>query len=156
MIIIISTSIASVLRQVAQSSAYTGAKRQDDPKAQDPDALDRISTVDEDTDELTHFFNELRIPLAEAFSSIINEEGISIDGDTYNLSLNVYDGFNQALLPVMNYNLFSYFVDGILGAWLSYMNLDGAERYAASSANLLVQLKGSTFQRAFTRKMYPY
>ncbi len=156
MIITISTSLASVLRQVAQSSAYTGAKRQDNPKAQDPDALDRISTVDEDTDELTHFFNELRIPLAETFSAIITEEGLSPDGDTYNMSLKVYDGFNQVLLPVMNYSLFSYFVDGILGAWLSYTHSEGAERYAASSARLLDQLKGSTIQRAFTRRMYPY
>ena len=158
--ITLTTSLSAVLAQVAQSSAYTGAKRQDNPASQDPQAYERISTVDEDDPELTHFFNEARIPLAAFFASELASEGLVSEGtgagDTYNLVLRVHDGFNQALLPAMVYNLFSYFVNSILASWLLYTHRDDATIYAGAAQSLLESLHGATIRRCFTRKMSPF
>ena len=158
--ITLTTSLSAVLAQVAQSSAYTGGKREEMPKAEDPEALDRIGTVDEDENELTHFFHEARIPLVNIFAKNIVFDGLLLEGvgagDTYNLVLEVHDGFNTALLPAMNYNLFDYFVKSILAAWYVYTHREDVENYAGMSAALLDSIKSATIQRTFTRKLSPF
>ena len=158
--ITLTTSLSAVLHQVAQSSAYTGGKREETPKAEDPEALDRIGTIDEDRNELTHFFHEARIPLVSMFADNIVSEGLVTEGvgagDTYNLVLNVHDNFNPALLPALNYSLFDYFVKGILAAWFVYTHREDVDNYAGLSMSLLEQIKGATMKRAFTRKLSPF
>lgn len=158
--ITLTTSLSAVLAQVARSSAYTGGKRQEMPKAEDPEALDRIGTIDEDDPELTHFFHEARIPLTAAFAGRLDFEGLVTEGegagDTYNLVLNVHDGFNTALLPALNYSLFDYFVKSILAAWYVYTHREDVENYAGMSAALLDSIAGATIKRTFTRKLSPF
>lgn len=158
--ITLTTSLSAVLAQVAQSSAYAGGKRQETPKADDPEALDRIGTIDEDGSELTHFFNEARIPLAAAFAKRLSFEGLVLEGegagDTYNLVLDVQDDFNMALLPALNYSLFDYFVKSILAAWYVYTHREDVENYAGLSMALLDQIKDATMRRTFTRKLSPF
>ena len=156
----LTTSLSAVLAQVAQSSNYAGAKREDNPKAQDPAAQERIGTVDEDNRELKHFFNEARIPLATTFAKRLVSEGFvlenEVEGDTYNLVLEVHDTFNTALLPALNYNLFDYFVKSILAAWYVYTHREDVENYAGLSSALLDQLSSATFQRTFSRRLSPF
>ena len=106
---------AEVFDEVARTANYTGAKMNDDANA-----YERISTVDEDKDELQRFWNECRADVARTFLRILASEGM--DGDDYNLVLNVSVSFDQALLPGMQLGLFSYFVQSIAAKWYVFTN----------------------------------
>lgn len=152
--ITISTSITGVLDKVAQSTAYAGAKRQDTPQAQDPTAEERIGTVDEDADELKGFFTDCRTELAASFAPSLVYEGFDIEEpDTYKVSLEVCDGFNFALWPVLNETLKRYFINGIIAAWCVYTHREDTEIYATQAANLLDKLHSLTTTRMLVRQL---
>lgn len=156
--ITLNVSMAEVLRQVAQSSAYIGAKRQEQPKTEDPEALDRIGTIDEDRSELEHFFGEARVELVNLIAGAVVNEGFVVDNDPdhYVLELRVPDDFNSALLPVNEVGLTSYFVNSLLAMWLVYTHAEGTQLYGAAAAAQAEKLHSLTIQRASERKMYPY
>lgn len=154
----LSIPLSGILGQVAQSTAYIGAKHQETPnKVADPNAFDRIETVDEDKAELMKFFGELRIELVSTFSGKVTADGfIYTDPDLYVLGLDVHDGFNIALIPVLDINLKNYFVNGIIARWLTYTHLEDVELYANASSAALDNLHSFTTRRTFERQLGNY
>lgn len=153
----LTTSLSGVLAQVAQSTAYIGAKRMDNGKLEDPEALDRIETIDEDREELMKFFGELRGELVTAFAPSVTADGfILTDTDIYVLGLTVHDGLNIALIPVLDTNLKNYFVNGIIARWLTYTNREDVELYAAGANAALDNLHSMMTRRVFERQLGTY
>jgi hypothetical protein len=140
---------SEVLHRVARMTNYTGAKREGDENA-----YDRISTVDEDDDELKLFWDEMRGELVNILAGKIVSEGLRDNNDTYDLVLSVYDGFNTALIAGMTINLFYYFVYGILAKWYIYTNEQSVDDYAAMSAVQIDELSSYLVQRVFERDMF--
>lgn len=149
--ITLTISLAAILSEVARKSAYTGAKKEGDDNA-----LDRISTVDEDETELKSFFDECRIELTEYLRGTLDSEGLDSDNDTYNIAINVSDKFNDALQSTMQLALKSFFVKGILSRWFGYTNAEEAAQYAMQSASALELLWSKSFVRYGERKMSPF
>lgn len=152
--ITLTASVDAILQQVAQSTAYTGTKRAVNPQAQDPEAEDRIGTIDEDRDELMMFFTNCRTELATSFAPSLAYEGFDIEvPDTYKVSLNVSNDFNTALYPVLCETLKYYFVNGIIAAWCVYTHKENMELYAQQAANLLDKLHSMLTRRIFERQL---
>ena len=129
-----------VFKEVAQTASYTGAKMDDDANA-----YHRISTVDEDQAELKRFWDESRADVALAFVRLLSSEGMN--GNNYNLVLNVSASFDTSLLPVMQLGLFSYFVQSITAKWYVYTNKKEAGDYAARSIATLEEVKEKAFHK---------
>lgn len=130
----------SVLDEVAQTTSYTGAKMDDDTSA-----YERISTVDEDQNELQRFWDESRAEVAQTFIRMLASEGME-DGE-YRLKLNVSVSFDTALLPSMQLGLFSYFVQSIAAKWYVYTNKKEAGEYADVGKGLLDEVREKAFYK---------
>lgn len=129
---------SEVFKEVAQTTSYTGAKMDDDANA-----YERISTVDEDQPELKRFWDESRAEVAQTFIRMLSSEGM--DGDNYNLVLNVSVSFDTALLPGMQLGLFSYFVQSITAKWYVYSNKKEAGDFADRGSAILEEVKEKAF-----------
>lgn len=140
--ITLSLSQKAVLNEVAQTTGYTGNKM-----TSDPEAYERISTVDEDETELKRFWNESRAELAKEFIRILCSEGMAADGDTYEIKLNVSVSFDTALLPSMQLGLFSYFVQRITSKWYVFTNKGEAADYATIGTAILNEIKEKAFYK---------
>lgn len=139
---------SEVFKEVAQTTSYTGAKMDDDANA-----YERISTVDEDQPELKRFWDESRAEVAQTFIRMLSSEGM--DGDNYNLVLNVSVSFDTALLPGMQLGLFSYFVQSITAKWYVYSNKKEAGDFADRGSAILEEVKEKAFfKKKPTRPTY--
>lgn len=136
--ITLSIKKSEVLKEVAQTTSYTGAKMDDDVNA-----YERISTVDEDQPELNRFWDESRAEVAQTFIRMLSSEGM--DGDNYNLVLNVSVSFDTALLPGMQLGLFSYFVQSITAKWYVFTNKKEAGDFADRGSAILEEVKEKAF-----------
>lgn len=135
--------------EVAQATAYIGAKKVDDD-----DAYERISTIDEDDPELTVFFDEGRANLVSAFMQYLKSEGMESDDEHYFITLNVSDKFNLAVQPAMQIALFNYYVHWILYRWYMITYPDMAADEFLKTESLIASLqKQAYFTRIFTRKI---
>lgn len=132
----------AVLKEVAQTTSYTGSK-----KVGDDGALDRIATVDEDQVELQRFWDESRAEVAQSFIRLLASEGMN--GDNYEVKLNVSGLFDMSLLPSMQLGLFSYFVQSITGKWYVYCNQEESGAFADRGSVLLQEVK----EKAYYKKM---
>lgn len=138
----------SLMREVAETTAYTGGKMQGDESA-----LHRISTVDEDEEHLERFWEECRAGLCQELIGLVTYEGLK--GDEYELRLEVSRSFDPALLPSMKLSLFSYFVHGIAAKWYVYTNKQEAGEYAAKAASLLDDIhRKAVYKKKPTRPTY--
>lgn len=148
--ITLSVSQSAVFNEVAQTTSYTGAKMDDDSNA-----YERISTTDENLPELKRFWDESRAEVAQTFIRMLCSEGMSSDGDTYNLVLNVSVAFDNALLPGMQLGLFSYFVQNITAKWYVFTNKKEAVEFASVGKNILAEIKEKAFfKKKPTRPTY--
>lgn len=138
--IILSISKSAVFKEVAQTTSYTGAKME-----ADANAYERISTVDEDQSELQRFWDESRAEVAQAFIRMLVSEGMSEDGDTYKVVLNVSVAFDNALLPGMELGLFSYFVQSITSKWYVFTNKKESGDFASVGKSILDEVKEKAF-----------
>ncbi len=139
---------ADVFKEVAQTASYTGAKMKDDINA-----YERISTVDEDQSELLRFWDESRAEVAQTFIRMVTSE--SMDGDDYNLVLNVSSSFDEALQPSMQLGLFSYFVQSIAAKWYVFTNKQEAGAYADVGKGILEEVREKAFfKKKPTRPKY--
>lgn len=146
--ITLSISKSAVFNEVAQTTSYTGAKMDEDAKA-----YERITTVDEDQSELQRFWDESRAEVAQAFIRMLVSEGM--DGDAYNLVLNVSVAFDNALQPGMELGLFSYFVQSITAKWYVFTNKKEAGDFATVGKNILDEVKEKAFfKKKPTRPTY--
>lgn len=124
---------ADVMREVAVTTAYTGGKMEGDENA-----LERISTVDEDESHLERFWEESRADLSQELIGLVTYEGMATGSQSqYEVRLDVSKSFDAALLPSMKLSLFNYFVHGIVAKWYVYTNKKEAEEYAAKAMALL-------------------
>lgn len=139
---------SEVFKEVAQTTSYTGAKMDDDD-----DAYERISTTDENIPELKRFWDESRADVAKTFIRMLTSE--YMDGDIYNLVLNVSVSFDNALLPSMQLGLFSYFVQSITAKWYVYANKKEAGEFADRGSAILEEVKEKAFfKKKPTRPTY--
>ena len=139
---------SEVFKEVAQTTSYTGAKMDDDANA-----YERISTTDENIPELKRFWDESRADVAKTFIRMLTSE--YMDGDTYNLVLNVSVSFDNALLPSMQLGLFSYFVQSITAKWYVYANKKEAGEFADRGSAILDEVKEKAFfKKKPTRPTY--
>lgn len=129
--IILSIKKEDVMREVAVTTAYTGGKMD-----KDENALDRISTVDEDESHLERFWDESRADLCQELLELVTFEGMQNESN-YEARLNVSKSFEEALLPSMNKSLYSFFVHNICAKWYVYTNKAEAGDYADKAATLL-------------------
>lgn len=144
----LSISQSEVFKEVAQTTSYTGAKMDDDSNA-----YERISTTDENEPELKRFWDESRAEVAQTFIRMLSSEGM--DGDTYNLVLNVSVAFDTALLPGMQLGLFSYFVQNITAKWYVFTNKKEAGDFASVGKGILDEIKEKAFfKKKPTRPTY--
>lgn len=130
-----------VLKEVAQTTSYTGAKMDDDANA-----YERISTVDEDQSELQRFWDESRAEVAQTFIRMLASEGM--ESGEYKLKLNVSASFDTALLPSMQLGLFSYFVQSIAAKWYVFTN----KKEAGEAANVGKGILDEVREKAFYKK----
>lgn len=146
--ITLSVKQSEVFKEVAQTTSYTGAKMNDDTSA-----YERISTVDEDQSELRRFWDESRAEVAQTFIRMLTSEGM--DGDDYNLVLNVSVAFDTSLLPSMRLGLFSYFVQSIAAKWYVFTNKKEAGAFADVGKSILGEVKEKAFfKKKPTRPTY--
>ena len=136
------------MQEVAQTTNYIGAK-----KDGDEGALERISTVDEDQQELERFWNECRAEVTQSLIGLQPHDALA--GDVFSLSLEVSQRFNQAQLPSMQTGLFSYFVQSIVAKWCMYANKDESVNYAQRAEAIITELKEKAYHKlAPTRPTY--
>lgn len=138
MAITLTISQTDVLAEVAQTTGYTGAKM-----VGDDGAYERISTVDENDDELKLFWDECRAEVTKAFARLLESESMS--GTNYNLVLNVSVAFDDNLKVSMQLGLFSYFVQSIVAKWYVYTNKQEAGSFAKRAAALLDEVREKAF-----------
>lgn len=137
-----------VLKEVAQTTSYTGAKMDDDANA-----YERISTVDEDQSELLRFWDESRAEVAQTFIRMISSE--RMDDGVYHLTLNVSTSFDDALLPSMQLGLFSFFVQSIAAKWYVFTNKKEASGFANVGKGILDEVREKAFfKKKPTRPTY--
>lgn len=141
MAITLTISQTDVLKEVAQTTGYTGAKMVGDNAA-----YERISTVDENEAELQRFWNEARAEVTKTFVRLLASETMS--STNYNLILNVSASFDSSLTASMQLGLFSYFVQSIVAKWYVYTNKSEAAMFAQRADALLDEVK----QKAFYKK----
>jgi len=137
--ITLTVSRQAVYKEVAQTTDYTGKKMDSDPKA-----YDRVTTTDQDEEELVRFWNECRAAVAQSLVRLVQSESMSGDADTYTLVLNVSD---TALLPSMQLSLFSYFVQAITARWYVYANKEEAASFGKRAAELLEDVRRKAFYK---------
>lgn len=118
-----------VYEEVAQTSSYTGAKMDDE------NAYDRIFTTDEDRSQLERFWNESCVTFCEAMKRFLLEDGATQGGHRFEMDFS--RSFDEALVPSMRQELFSFFVMNITAKWYGFTNKKEAGEYAESAATLL-------------------
>lgn len=162
-----------VMREVAVTTAYTGGKMM----GNDEDALQRISTVDEDEALLGRFWEESRTDICHELIDLVTFEGMVLrdmyrpidppsrpsgaaDTDTkprlyYELRLDVSKSFDDALLPSMEVSLRSFFVHNIVAKWYVYTNKQEAGDYADKAVMLLDDVhRKAVYKKRPTRPTY--
>ena len=118
---------AEVLREVAKTTSYTGAKMKED------DAYERIFTTRDDEEMLERYWDESK----SAACNILKEFVIGyneIDNALFALNLKFSKSFDKNLLESMRASLFSFFVMSITAKWFTMSNKEEAEGYAATAA----------------------
>ena len=147
----------AVYEEVAQTSSYTGAKMENDENA-----YDRIFTTDEDRSQLERFWNESCVTFCEvmkrylvadealhqSISDVVLPERSVAAGDIilrpelspvtgHRFEMEFSRSFDEALLPSMRQELFSFFVMNITSKWYGFTNKKETTEYAAAAASLL-------------------
>lgn len=159
--ITLTISKEDVMKEVANTTAYTGAKMDTDATA-----LDRISTIDEDESQLDRFWEECRADLCQELIGLVTFEGMTLQSiqqqeatvlpkEVYQVKLDVSRAFDSALLPSMKLSLFSYFVHGIAAKWYIYTNKGEAGDYADKASTLLDDIhRKALYKKKPTRPTY--
>ncbi len=131
----IEISKQEVMLRVAETTAYTGAKMDDDKEGK---AWERISTVDEDEAHLERFWEEGRSEVCNELRGLVLSE--LMRGEAYELRLELSSRFDDALLDGMRTSLESYFVNSITGKWYMYTNKAEASAYLTKAGACLEDL----------------
>lgn len=137
-----------VYEEVAQTTSYTGAKMDADPKA-----YERIFATDADRSQLRRFWTESCSAVCEKLKKFLEEENDT--GEEFRLRLNVSQSFDTALRPSMEKELFSFFVMNITGKWYVFTNKGEAADYGVTAAALLESVhRKACYKKKPTRPVY--
>lgn len=131
----------NVYKEVAKTTAYTGAKMDDEF------AYDKIFTTDEDQEMLLRFWNESKNTICQALKRVLDSEveSASTLGTDYTLTLDVSASFDTALQDSIKSSLFSFFVMNITSKWYTFTNKSETTNYAAEAASYLEDIKRKVF-----------
>lgn len=121
---------AKVYEEVAQTTAYTGAKMDGDEKA-----YERISTIDGDQSQLERFWNESCVAVCETLKRYMQSE--TVTETTFTVTLGLSSAFDTTLQGSMAQELFSFFVMNITAKWYTFTNKKEAAEYGASALAFL-------------------
>ena len=137
-----------VYEEVAQTTAYTGSKMDDEH------AYDRIFTTDEDKSMLERFWSESKNTICNSLKKLLLSETEADDGN-YTLSLGLSNSFDEALKDSMQRSLFSYFVMNITAKWYTFTNKQEAKGYASEAATYIEDvMRKAFFKKKPTRPTY--
>lgn len=152
----ITVSKSQVYAEVDKTASYVGHKM-----VSEDDAYNRIMTVDEDRQMLERFWVES----ADAATSALRHHLVYADEQQhhhgadmtqdYDILLEMPLNFNDALVPNMKNDLFSYFVNSILAKWFIIANKDEAAAYATTASGLLENIVQMTYQRRRPKRVTP-
>lgn len=159
MIVTFTVNQEDVIKEVARKSAYIGAKKEDNKKAADEGAYERIRTVDADREELIELFDECRVEVEQSFPHNFVSGTIDChnnNGDIYCFTVDVPEPFNRALIPSVNNSLFLFFVYGILSRWFMNSNKEEAPAYAELSESKIEAVRSVVTPRTFLRDVSTY
>lgn len=124
-------------------------------KSGDKSLLERVATIDEDTEVLDRFWNEAKNGLCVALRRYLKTE--SEASGTYSVTLNLSGSFDTALWQTMTGDLESYFITSIVAKWLSFSLENKAKEYASASASFIESfLRKACFVKKPTRETVKY
>ncbi|MGN0032445.1 MAG: hypothetical protein ACI358_01495 [Candidatus Limimorpha sp.] len=128
-----------VYNEVAQTTAYTGAKMDDEH------AYETISTTDEDKSMLERFWNESKNMICNSLKKVlVSEEETK---GTYSLKLGLSTAFDENLTGSMERSLFSFFVMNITAKWYTFANKSEATGYASEAATYIEDIMRKAFYK---------
>lgn len=146
--IILKVNKEEVYNEVAQTTAYTGAKMEDE------DAYERIFTTDEDRPMLERFWNECKNMIADSLKKVFVSENETENG-VYELTMGLSTSFDDSLTESMQRSLFSFFVMNITAKWYTFTNKSEAIGCASEAATYIEDVKRKAFhKRKPTRPIY--
>lgn len=125
-----------VYRQVAQTTAYAGAKMGD---------YERMSATEADNSQLDRFWHESCDAISQAFRLLLAREERGADGLALQLRLSA--AFDSALADSLQSAIFSYCVASIVAKWYGFVNKAEAPQYAAAAADMLAEAKRQAFSK---------
>lgn len=128
-----------VLREVAQTTSYTGMKIDGDATA-----FSRIFTVDEDASMLERFWRESKSFILEALKRVVDSSWEDREGN-FHLQLELSLAFDRAMLPGIRDSLFSFFVMNMTAKWFSFTNKTDVGEYVERTASLVDDMRKKVF-----------
>lgn len=131
---IITLNKSEVLNEVAQTTAYTGSKKE---QAGDGEVYDIIATTDDDSPQLERFWNETMAAFQDETKRYLN----NVRGtDALTITFDVSNSCDKMALETIQDDVFSYFVTSIVGKWFVFTNPTDAAAYAGGAAAILEKL----------------
>lgn len=130
--IIIDIDKEAVIREVSQTTSYTGVKR--DSK-EDSEAYERLRTTEADGSQLERFWQESRTGLCDRLKRYLDAEGETSEG--LRLQIRKPGSFDIVMLESIERDIYSYFVMSIIGRWYMLCNPQESEGYLTVSEALL-------------------
>ena len=129
------------------TTSYAGGK------SEDPNAYDRMFTVDEDKEQLERFWQECIAESCQALMRVLEEA--NNEDEQFKLKLQVSNSFDDSLKPSMALSIRSYFINSIVGKWFAFTNKADVESYIKTAAIFLDDIKRKSFyKRMPTRPLY--
>ncbi|MBD5188691.1 hypothetical protein HDR61_05320 [bacterium] len=137
-----------VYEEVAQTSSYTGSKM-----TGDENAYERIFTTEDDRSQLERFWRESCTAVCETMRRYLISDYATEEGHVFEFEFS--RSFDQALIPSMRQDLFSFFVMNVSAKWFGFCNKGESGEYTQSAAGLLEGFhRKACFKRKPTRPVY--
>ncbi len=146
-----------VYEEVAKTTAYTGAKKEDDAAS-----YERMFATDADRLMLERFWREACNAVTDLLKDFITKVNrqpaissmIDLDNN-YEVELSLSNLYDESLTDSIQNSLFSFFVESILSKWYTITNKDEAEAAAANAVGMLNDAAHKIYHRKKpTRKPY--
>lgn len=147
---------ANVYDEVAKTTAYTGAKAQDEKVS-----YERIFATDEDRLALERFWAEASNAVTDLFKPFLTSVTSQPEGQGVDITRNfvavleISGSYDTALNDSIGSSLFSFFSLFIVGKWFKYTNKDDAASYANEAAGMLEDVKSKIYYRKKPRRVAP-
>lgn len=149
MSITIAIKKGTVYNEVAQLTAYTGAKTKEDTGL----AYDRVFTTDDDRSMLERFWREACATVTDGTKLFVTSVTSSANRDTVDLTevftlvLTMPGNFDTNLSTSIQEAIYSYFVNSIASKWFVIAKRDDAEVYSAQAVANWTDAKSKLFYR---------